>query len=244
MAIVWFRHLHLNVTIGFGLRHPSASSPQHPAESSSSSYGPIIRLRLLPTPPRGDAVTLGYRALAYSDTDLHRADNAPLRVYGPPTSVGARRRRFPFGGFCRVHGMSRRLKSAVPGCAGRDRDRIRIGPRRVPSTKRKWKITGSKCSRTLRRTGGRYFRLPPSCLRRFPADWGQDGLRFDSREWERTGRHTPAYVPSSRRSLSFDKESEHAPSGRGWSASSPAWRRDLAFWWWVYGLPLGLKVGD
>src|SRR6266545_8179413 len=30
------------------------------AESSSSSYGLATHLQLLPTPPRGDAVTLGY----------------------------------------------------------------------------------------------------------------------------------------------------------------------------------------
>ena len=32
----------------------------HPAESSSSSYGLVVLLLLLPTPPRGDAVTVGY----------------------------------------------------------------------------------------------------------------------------------------------------------------------------------------
>ncbi len=32
-----------------------------PAESSSSSYGLVVHLQLLPTPPRGDAVTFGYR---------------------------------------------------------------------------------------------------------------------------------------------------------------------------------------
>jgi hypothetical protein len=39
--------------------HP-ASSPLHAAESGSSSYGLSVRLRLLPTPPRGDAVTFSY----------------------------------------------------------------------------------------------------------------------------------------------------------------------------------------
>jgi len=34
---------------------------QQRAESSSSSYGPIVRLLLLSTPPRGDAVTFDYR---------------------------------------------------------------------------------------------------------------------------------------------------------------------------------------
>jgi len=44
----------------FGLRHEWAGSPQLPAESSSLSYGPTVRLGLLSTPPRGDAVTFGY----------------------------------------------------------------------------------------------------------------------------------------------------------------------------------------
>ena len=64
-----------------GLRHGIAGSPQHYAESSSSSYGPTVRLRLLPTPPPGDAVTFGYGAVACSDTDLHRADLAPSRAH-------------------------------------------------------------------------------------------------------------------------------------------------------------------
>src|SRR3954468_3404140 len=37
------------------LRHLWAGSPQHAAESGSSSCGLSVRLRLLPTPPRGDA---------------------------------------------------------------------------------------------------------------------------------------------------------------------------------------------
>ena len=52
-----------------------------PAESSSFSYGPTVRLRLLSTPLRADAVTFGYGAVAYSDTDFHRADVAPSRAH-------------------------------------------------------------------------------------------------------------------------------------------------------------------
>ncbi len=55
-----------------------------PTESSSLSYGPTVRLRLLPTPLRADAVTFGYGAVAYSDTDFHRADVAPSRAHSPP----------------------------------------------------------------------------------------------------------------------------------------------------------------
>src|SRR6266545_1335071 len=52
-----------------------------PAESSSSAYGPTVRLRLLPTLLRANAVTFGYGAVAYSDTDFHRADVAPSRAH-------------------------------------------------------------------------------------------------------------------------------------------------------------------
>src|SRR6266511_2463798 len=55
-----------------------------PAESSSLSYGPTVRLRLLSTPLRADAVTFSYGAVAYSDTDFHRADVAPSRAHSPP----------------------------------------------------------------------------------------------------------------------------------------------------------------
>ena len=44
-----------------GLRLSLAGSPIGPAESSSLSYGRLLHLPLLPTPPRGDAVTVGYR---------------------------------------------------------------------------------------------------------------------------------------------------------------------------------------
>jgi len=44
-----------------GLRHSSAGSSLRAAESCSSSYGLRVRLRLLSTPPHGDAVTFGYR---------------------------------------------------------------------------------------------------------------------------------------------------------------------------------------
>src|SRR5713226_8247353 len=46
---------------GSGLRLSVAGSPCGPAESSSLSYGRLLHLPLLPTPPRGDAVTVGYR---------------------------------------------------------------------------------------------------------------------------------------------------------------------------------------
>ena len=45
----------------FGLRHLLAGSPRQPAESSSSSCGPVIHLQLLSTPSHEDAVTFGYK---------------------------------------------------------------------------------------------------------------------------------------------------------------------------------------
>ena len=52
-----------------------------PAESSSFTYGPTFRLRLLSTLPHDNAVTFGYGAVAYSDTDFHRANVAPSRAH-------------------------------------------------------------------------------------------------------------------------------------------------------------------
>jgi len=46
---------------GCGLRLHLGSSSLTPAQSSSSSCGLHVRLRLLPTPPRGDSVTFGCR---------------------------------------------------------------------------------------------------------------------------------------------------------------------------------------
>jgi len=53
-----------------GLHHESAGSPQRKAESCSSSYGLHVRLRLLSTPPRGDAVTFSYRERASPEGGL------------------------------------------------------------------------------------------------------------------------------------------------------------------------------
>jgi len=55
------------------LRHFSAGSPQYLAETGSSSYGPTVRFRLLPTSSHDDAVTFGYGAVANSDRDFHPA---------------------------------------------------------------------------------------------------------------------------------------------------------------------------
>lgn len=49
-------------------------------------------IRLLPTPPRSDAVTFGYRVLACPDTDSHRADVVLDRKPSQPnTGAGSQR---------------------------------------------------------------------------------------------------------------------------------------------------------
>ena len=54
----------------------------HPAESSSSSYGLVVLLLLLPTPPRGDAVTVGYMPESdYMEEDLHLPDRVPSQAH-------------------------------------------------------------------------------------------------------------------------------------------------------------------
>ena len=67
--------------------HPG-SSPLHPAESGSFSYGPQVRLRLLPTPPHGDAVTFGYGAVAHPGADSHRTDTRPSWAHSSPRRRG------------------------------------------------------------------------------------------------------------------------------------------------------------
>jgi len=67
-------HIALTATVACTMisrLHPNVGgSPAHPAESSSSSCGPAVRLRLLPTPPHGDAVAFGYGVVAYTDMDF------------------------------------------------------------------------------------------------------------------------------------------------------------------------------
>ena len=64
---------------GSGLRLSIGSSPVGTAESSSCHYGLPVRLALLPTPPRDDAVTVGYRTeTGIPEGDLHLSDVARL----------------------------------------------------------------------------------------------------------------------------------------------------------------------
>ena len=61
-------------------RNP-ASSPRVHAESDSFSYRLAVRLRLLPTPPPGDAVAFGYTVTTLHDGDSHPADNAESQTH-------------------------------------------------------------------------------------------------------------------------------------------------------------------
>jgi len=77
------------------LHHTWAGSPRDPAETGSSSYGLPVHLRLLSTPPRGDAVSFDYWAATNPGTDLHRADNASSRTHScrrMPVSTSCLRR--------------------------------------------------------------------------------------------------------------------------------------------------------
>src|SRR5208337_4838473 len=51
-------------------------------------YGLIVHLQLLSTPPRGDAVTFGYRVPEHSDRDFHPADSTQLQAHRGPGSPG------------------------------------------------------------------------------------------------------------------------------------------------------------
>jgi hypothetical protein len=66
------------------LRLSLEGSSLRPAESVLLSYGLRVRLRLLSTPPRGDAVTFGYRERASPGRGL-----APLCVHQLPGALGA-----------------------------------------------------------------------------------------------------------------------------------------------------------
>ena len=68
---------------GSRLRPSLAGSPGHRAESSSSSYGLVVHLLLLPTSPHGDAVTVGYRLESVlPGEDSHLSVRACLQAHG------------------------------------------------------------------------------------------------------------------------------------------------------------------
>src|SRR5215470_3565054 len=77
---------------GPGFASVLAGSPARLAESSSSSYGLVVHLLLLPTSPRGDAVTVDYRSeSAYLEGTFTPLSNAPFgrTTGGPPWPPGA-----------------------------------------------------------------------------------------------------------------------------------------------------------
>ena len=65
------------------LRHGIAGSPHHNAEAGSSSYGLLVRLRLLPTPHRCDAVAFGYMWRDLTWVGLSPPDKATLQTHDP-----------------------------------------------------------------------------------------------------------------------------------------------------------------
>ena len=93
---------HLAVAYRSGLHLESAGSSQRTAESCSSSYGLHVRLRLLPTPPRGDAVTFGYRDRASPEGGLSPPKSRLLPGARIPACAGMTSRwsALTIGGFC------------------------------------------------------------------------------------------------------------------------------------------------
>ena len=73
-----------------GLHLWLAGSSQRPAELRSSSYGPTVHLRLLPTSPHGDAVIFGYRpeSAGLRETFTPLFEYTHRRTGPPPLEVG------------------------------------------------------------------------------------------------------------------------------------------------------------
>ena len=66
---------HLGFTFDEQARHDGRPNRVH------LRYGLIVHLRLLSTPPRGDAVTFGYGAPEYPGKDSHLADSMQLQAH-------------------------------------------------------------------------------------------------------------------------------------------------------------------
>jgi len=63
VRVTGFRHHPFAETAGYsGFAIQLQARRHHPAESSSSSYGPSLHFRLLSTSPPGDAVTFRYKS--------------------------------------------------------------------------------------------------------------------------------------------------------------------------------------
>ena len=74
------------VRTGARFRLAGAGSSTRPAVSSSSSYGLVVHLPLLRTPPRGDALTVDYRpeSACLERTSTSRTMHARRRTRGGP----------------------------------------------------------------------------------------------------------------------------------------------------------------
>ena len=69
---------HLGFAVRVRARHDSRPNRVH------LRYGLIVHLRLLSTPPHGDAVTFGYRVPENPDEDLHLAGSMRLQAHTRP----------------------------------------------------------------------------------------------------------------------------------------------------------------
>ena len=86
-----------SLSAGVELRQSLAGSPQHQAESSSPGqvshcpfYGLVVRLRLLPTLPRGNAVTFDYTPEHRRGEDFHPSDSNLLSIALEPMPPSAK----------------------------------------------------------------------------------------------------------------------------------------------------------
>jgi hypothetical protein len=66
---------HLGFAIGQEARHDDLPNRVH------LRYGLIVHLRLPSTPPRGDAVTVGYGMPEHPGMDFHLADSMQLQAH-------------------------------------------------------------------------------------------------------------------------------------------------------------------
>ena len=73
---------HLGFAIGVQARHDGGPNRVY------WYYGLIVHLRLLPTPPRGYAVTIGYGMPEHPGKYFHLADSMPLQAHTPAGSSG------------------------------------------------------------------------------------------------------------------------------------------------------------
>jgi hypothetical protein len=91
LSRVWASPLHPPPSRGQAQARQSARPyrVRHPPPPQGHAYGLPVRLALLSTPPRGDAVTVGYRTeTGVPQGDLHLSDVARLWTHGGPDEPG------------------------------------------------------------------------------------------------------------------------------------------------------------